>query len=316
MTSTRCSILVSAIAVCFATSAAAQSSAAIAEGLFREGKKLLEEKKFAEACPKFAESARLDPSSGVELALGLCYEGLGKTASAWGAYESAISLARRDNRKDRERAATKRAAALEPKLSHATIAVPPDVAKLDGLEVREDDVVIGSAAWNDAPVDPGTHTLAVSAPGKKPWSTTFTVEGLHASQTITVPELEDEPVAIAVKRGAVLVKVQTHPFRTIAIGTLGVGLAALVTGSVLGGLAIADASDARKACPSSPCSDATAVSENDTAGTLADWSTALFVVTGVLVATSAVLFFFRGPDATHAASIVVGPGFFGVRGTF
>src|SRR5580692_4091789 len=82
-------------------SAGAQGNSAIAESLFRDGKKLLERKRYDEACPKFAESARLDPSSGVELALGLCYEGQGKTASAWGAFVNAASLARRDGRKDR-----------------------------------------------------------------------------------------------------------------------------------------------------------------------------------------------------------------------
>jgi len=323
MTSTRCSILVSAIAISIATSAAAQSSAAIAEGLFRDGKKLLEQKKYAEACPKFEESARLDPSSGVELALGICYEGLGKTASAWGAYESAISLARRDNRKDREHAATVRAEALEHKLSHVTITVPPDVAKIDGLVIKEDGVAIGAAAWADAPVDPGSHTLDVAAPGKKAWSTTFTVDRPSSTQTVTVPELEnDETPVVVVPAGGgaprVLVKVPTHPLRTVSIVTLGAGAASLVAASVLGGIAIGDASDAHKACPTSPCSNATAISENDNAGTLADWSTALFVASGVLVATSVVLFFVRGPDATRAASIhpIVAPGFAGIGGVF
>ncbi|HEY1957074.1 MAG TPA: hypothetical protein VGH28_15750 [Polyangiaceae bacterium] len=321
MTSTRCSILVSTIAVSIAASAAAQSSAAIAEGLFRDGKKLLEQKKYADACPKFEESARLDPSSGVELALGICYEGLGKTASAWGAYESAISLARRDNRKDRERAATVHASALEHKLSHVTIDVPAEVAKLDGLVIKEDGVAIGAAAWADAPVDPGSHTLDVAASGKKPWSTTFTVDRPSSTQTVTVPALEnDERVVIGPsgETSRVLVRVPTHPLRTISIVTLGAGAASLVAASVLGGIAIGDASDAHKACPGSPCSNATAVSENDTAGTLADWSTALFVVSGVLVATSVVLFLIRGPDATRAASIhpIVAPGFAGLGGTF
>jgi len=301
-----------------ASRAAAQSSSAIAEGLFRDGKKLLEHKKYAEACPKFAESARLEPSSGVELALGICYEGLGKTASAWGAYEDAISLARRDNRRDRQRAATARAAALEPNLAHLTIAVPADVASLEGLEVREDDVVVGQAAWNNAPVDPGSHTLAVTAHGKKPWTTTFTVEGPRAQKTIAVPELEAEPVSVAIGGGHVpMVTVTTHPLRLVSVVALGVSAAVLVSGSVLGGLAISDASDARKQCPSSPCGNASAVAENGTAASLADWSTVLFVVSGVGIAASVVLFFIRGPDVTRAAiRPIVGPGFAGVGGTF
>lgn len=322
MTSTRCSILASALIVCVASSAAAQSSAAIAEGLFREGKKLLDQKKFSEACPKFEESARLDPSSGVELALGICYEGLGKTASAWGAYESAISLARRDNRKDRERAATERAAALEPKLAHATLDVPADVAQLPGLQVREDNVAIGQAAWKNAPIDPGTHTLEVSATGKKSWQTTFTIDAGASSKTIAVPRLEDEPVVVQQEGGppqivhGTVVVGQSNPFRTIAIAGFAVTGATLVGASILGGVAIANASDAKKRCPASPCTDAGAVAENDTAGTLADWSTALFVTTGVLAAASITFFFFHPAKARTEARLVVGPGFVGVGGSW
>ncbi len=321
MTSTRCSILASAIAICVATSAAAQSSSAIAEGLFREGKKLLDAKKFSEACPKFEESARLDPSSGVELALGICYEGLGRTASAWGAYENAISLARRDNRKDREHAATARAAALEPKLAHATIDVPADVAQLPGLAVKEDGVAIGSAAWKNAPIDPGSHTLEVSAAGKKSWQTTFTVDAGASSKTVTVPRLEAEAVLVQqegtsqIVNGTVVVA-QSNPIRTIAIAGFAVAGATLLGASVMGGVAIANANDAKKKCPTSPCSDAAAVAENDTAGTLADWSTALFVATGVFVAASATLFFLRPSQPHKEAHLVVGPGFLGVGGTW
>ena len=313
MISIRCSILASAIAVCVASSAAAQGSAAIAEGLFREGKKLLDEKRFSEACPKFEESARLDPSSGVELALGICYEGLGKTASAWGAYETAISLARRDNRKDRERAATERAAKLEPKLAHATLDVPADVAQLPGLQVKEDGVAIGSAAWKNAPIDPGSHTLEVTATGKKSWQTTFTIEGSATSKTIPVPPLEDEPVVVQQQGGVV---VQSNPFRMIAIAGLAVAGATLVGASVLGGVAIGNANDAKKRCPTSPCSDAGAVAENDTAGTLADWSTALFVTTGIVAAAAITFFFFHPTKPRAEARLLVGPGFLGVGGTW
>ena len=89
------------VALASARTSLAQTSAAdkaTAQALYDEGKRLMDAGQYAQACPKFAESARLDPSSGVELALGLCYEGQGKIASAWGAYVLATSLARRDSR--------------------------------------------------------------------------------------------------------------------------------------------------------------------------------------------------------------------------
>ena len=69
-----------------AGSARAQSQTAdqaAAEILFQEGIHLLDEKKFAEACPKLEESVRLERAPGALLNLAACYEGLGKTASAW-----------------------------------------------------------------------------------------------------------------------------------------------------------------------------------------------------------------------------------------
>jgi hypothetical protein len=319
MTSTRSSILASALVLFVSASAAAQGGTAIAEGLFREGKKLLDEKKFSEACPKFEESARLDASSGVELALGICYEGLGKTASAWAAYDTAVSLARRDNRKDREKAATAKAAALEPKLAHVTFQVPEPIANLPGLQLKEDNVVIGAAAWKDAPVDPGAHTLEVTATGKKPWQTTFTIDGPATTKTVPVAALEDLPAELAPQPGGGRVIIQQQPtnvFRIVAIASLAVAGASLVGASILGGVAIGNAGDAKKRCPASPCSDAGAVAENDTAGTLADWSTALFVTTGVFAAVGATFLFFHRPKRQTEAHLLFGPGFVGVGGTF
>ena len=322
MISTRSSILASAVIVLASSSVRAQSGTAIAEGLFREGKKLLDEKKFSEACPKFEESARLEPSSGVELALGICYEGLGKTASAWAAYESAVSLARRDNRKDREKAATAKAAALEPKLAHVTFHVPEPVANLPGLQLKEDAVVIGAAAWKNAPVDPGAHTLEVTANGKKPWQTSFTVDGPATTKTVEIPALEDVPVETVIvdrTNGRLYAAPQQQPtnaFRIVAIASLAVAGASLVGASVLGGVAFGNAQDAKKRCPGSPCSDAGAVAENDTAGTLADWSTALFVTTGVFAAVGITFMFFKPAKKTEQAHLIVGPGFVGVGGAF
>ncbi len=318
MRTIRCSTVASLTlaGVLCATSAFAQGGAAIAEGLFRDGKKLLDAKNYDEACPKFEESARLEPSSGVELALGLCYEGLGKTASAWAAYQTAVSLARRDNRRDREHAATTKASALEPKLAHATIDVPAEVAQLPGLVVKEDSVVIGAAAWKNAPVDPGKHSLEVTATGKKPWSTSFTVDPTPAPVTVTVPKLEDVPAEQVTERVEV---VDHYPFRTVSYITLGAGLAAVLGASILGGVAISDAGDAHNACPTGACSNAGAVSENNTAGSLADWSTALFIVSGVCFAATVAFFLIRSsPPPTHGIGIhpLVGPGAVGIGGVF
>jgi hypothetical protein len=322
----RASLLVAATLT--ATALHAQSNGALAESLFREGKKLLEEKRFDEACPKFQESARLDLSSGVELALGLCLEGQGKFASAWGAYLSAGTLAHHDGRSDREEAAKARARAIEPKLSRVTIDVATATSSLAGLEVRQDNVVIGSPAWGNAPVDPGPHKLDVSAPGKKPFSKSYAVGAIGDSITVHVPPLEDAPAP-----PPPLVAVSPVPERRIeeepsgtwrkpfgfVVGGLGVG--AVGAGAVLGVITLNDASSVHKTCPTMTCANPATRSENQTAENLADASTGLFIGGGVAVVTGLVMVL-TSPRRTEVAPrtawvrSVIGPSFAGVAGGF
>jgi len=307
-----------------ASAAGAQSNAAMAESLFRDGKKLLEERRFDEACPKFKESSHLDPSSGVELALGLCYEGQGKTASAWGAYVTAASLARRDGRHDRELAANKHAEALEPKLFHVTIQVAPETVAASGLSVKQDGVLVGSETWKGAPADPGTHTIEVEAPGKKPFRTTFEV-GSTPQATVRVPALEDLPQQVLGPNG-ILVPIASqapaHVERTIGYVAGGTGAAALVVGTILGLVALHDASGAHTLCPTSPCGNPQGVSENNSAATTADWSTAMFVtgVAAIGAGVALVLLDRRSSDSRPQPAVsvtpVLAPGYAGLTGRF
>src|SRR2546425_547721 len=69
---------------------------AASDVFFTDAKKLIEEGRFNEACPKFEESQRLDPTPGTLLNLGDCYKGASppRNASAWGAYRQAEAMAR------------------------------------------------------------------------------------------------------------------------------------------------------------------------------------------------------------------------------
>jgi hypothetical protein len=308
-----------------ASTSGAQTSAAIAESLFREGKKLLEQKRYDEACPKFKESARLDPSSGVELALGLCYEGQGRTASAWAAFVSAASLARRDARHDREAVASHHAAALEPKIPRVTLDVAPETLAIKGLSVKQDGIALESETWKGAPADPGTHALEASAPGKKAYSMSFTI-GPGEETTVRIPALEDLPPSAPVAAAAPLLYMPPSQLgRQAGYVVGGAGAVTLVVGAVLGVVALHDASTAHADCPASPCTNAVGVAENGTAGTTADWSTGLIVVGGLAVVGGAALYLFTGhpvepsstsPTSARAFTPLLGPGFAGLSGRF
>ena len=72
---------------------------AAAEALFDEAKKLANDGKFAEACPKFAESNRLDRGAGTLIHLADCYEKNKQTASAWATFKEAASAAQAISRR-------------------------------------------------------------------------------------------------------------------------------------------------------------------------------------------------------------------------
>jgi hypothetical protein len=179
-------------------SALAQSATevALAETLYRQGRELAAAGKFVEACPKFAESYRLDPGTGTLLNLASCHESLGKIATAWLEYKEALVQSRRDRMQPRIDYAEEHIAALAPKLSRLTITLASD-ADRSGFELRIDDVLVGAEALGAAtPLDPGTHTIAATATGKKRWSTSVQIGAVADQQTLVIPALEPFPPAI------------------------------------------------------------------------------------------------------------------------
>ena len=102
--------------------AAGADDKAAAQVMFDEGRKLMEQGKYAAACPKLEASERLDPGAGTLLNLAACYDKNGQSASAWVTYTDAAT-ASRDRHPDWAQRADARAKALYPTLSHLTIEV-------------------------------------------------------------------------------------------------------------------------------------------------------------------------------------------------
>lgn len=170
---------------------------AAALALFDDGRKLAGAKKYAEACPKFEASLRLDPGLGTLLNLSDCYEQIGRTASAWSGFRDAASQARATNQTDREKVARERAAALESKLSRVRIVVPAELAGAALTITRDGSPLPASLVGTPIPVDPGRHTIRVAAEGKEAWETTVDVPANGKTVDVMVPATASKPGAPA-----------------------------------------------------------------------------------------------------------------------
>ncbi len=307
----------------------AQAQGSVAEALFQEGKRLMAEGKYIEACPKFAESQRIDPGAGTLTALALCHRGEGKTASAWSEFKEVISLARRDNRKDREQVALDNVAELEPKLSRLRVVVDP-AAEGQHIEIHIDDTVVTRAAFGQPlPVDPGTRRILATAPGKKPFETTVQVGAEHDDKSVNIPKLEDDPRAIEAigERSAPAPSAppadraaKTSGEQRLVVPTLislGVGVVGVGVGTIFGVQALGTKSDLDGVCePSRKCGPS-ARTDIDSLKTSSTISTVGFVVGGVGLVGAAVLYIVGRPSKeTTTATVrpVVGP--HGVGATF
>src|SRR5262249_8946297 len=147
---------------------------AAADALYDAAGKLMKAGSFAEACPKLEASQRLDPGIGTLIRLGYCYAhpSVGKTASAWAAFNEAEGMARKAGDKRADDAA-KQARLLEPKLSKLLLDVAQETRGA-GIEVLRDGKPVDAAVWGTAlPVDPGKHVIEAVHSGKQLWTQTI-----------------------------------------------------------------------------------------------------------------------------------------------
>jgi hypothetical protein len=186
-----------AAAVLSSSSARAQAPSSsndkvAAEALFEDARRMTAAGNYADACPKFADSQRLDPSAGTLLNLASCYEKAGRTATAWATYREAASAANATGRTEYVTTAQRHAEALAPHLARLTVTV---TSPADGMRVMRDGSPVERSEWGiPIPIDPGSHTLEASAPGHKPWSGKVDVPANEAQVSATVPVLEAAPV--------------------------------------------------------------------------------------------------------------------------
>lgn len=294
-----------------APSAWAQASGqdvATAQALFDEGKRLMADNKYAEACPKLLESQRLDPGGGTLFAIALCHEAEGKTATAWADYNVALSEARKDGRKDREQAAAEKSKALEPRLTRMRIVITQTVP---GLELTRDGGMVGEAQWGVAlPIDPGSHAFTAKAPGKTTWTGSVDIRGEGKTVDVPIPALVDapkvaEPPPPVTPPPPVAPPEKHEPSmqKTWAVVAGAAGIVSIGVGLGFGLAASSKWSDAETACPNNRCKNPADTDLGDTAGSAADVSTVLVGLGAGAVLAGVILWLTAPRDQSTAVRV-------------
>lgn len=174
----------------------------------------------------------------------------------------------------------------------------PVKQRLDGLPVA---------------VDPGEHVVRIERPGQPPKEQQVVLNvGDQAREIVVSYAPASSPVADVPARAEPNVHVLTY----IGFGLAGAGV---IVGAITGGLSMAKTGDLEAACPAKRCA-ATDESLHGEATTLSHVATAGFAVAGA-GAVLGVIGLFALSDGLFgegevALSPVLGPGAFGVRGTF
>jgi len=301
------SALAGAVVMALATPALGEPTAterAMADSLFRDAKRLLTRGKTPEACEKLQASYHLDPAGGTLMNLAMCHEIEGKTATAWTEFSVALAAAKKAARGDREKAAREHLGALEPRLSHVTVTVPPSSAAPDLAVTLDGTAIESNALGTPIAVDPGEHTTAAKASGKTPWETKVTLREAE-SRTLTVPPLASTslpppppPPPLAWKR-------------PVGLAALGAGVVLLGVGTGFGVHAISLGSQAGNQCPAELCSPAglTAVSDGRAAAAVANGTLAAGAVLSAGGAVLLILSALAAPEAktTGSARFEVSP---------
>lgn len=278
-----------------------------AEMLDAEATALMQEHRYAEACPKLAESRRLQPGTGVLLRLGLCNELLGKTATAWSAFREAAVRARQAGDEALRQLATKRADGIAPRVPRVVL-VPAPGTEQAPVVVSCDGVPLDRAAVGaPIPMDPGTHSIEATLPGHATFRRTFTLPPRDALVSIPIQLPPDVAPAAVVE-----VDPSSGP-HTVALVLAGVGITGVAVGSIFGVAAMTSWSRARGECTSgySGCSP-DALSLQSVVKTDALWSTVGFVGGGAGLLSAALLWLVTSKP-TRAVQPVVGAGRLGLE---
>ena len=264
---------------------------------------------YAGACPKFAESQRLDPAPGTLLNLADCEEHLGHLARAWDAWHEGIALLPRAD--ERLPPARERAQALERRLPRLLLRLAPNAPP--GTKLRCDDTEIGSPSLGvPLPLDPGPHIVHAEADGRTSSSTEVT---LAEGETRALDVAPGPPIAPPPERAPAPPSMPTHApegsrpgsgLRTTGWVVGAVGLVGLGVGTATGLLTMSRKAEIDVHCVAGKGCDPAGYDAATSGQRLAIESNVAFAVGAVLAVTGISLVIAGGTRASPTA-LLLGP---------
>jgi hypothetical protein len=320
-----------------------------AERLFREGQKLLEERRYGEACPKFEAAYKKDQQLGTLLNLAYCHKEQGATWLSWVEFKEAEVKAIELKRNDRRDFARQRMVELEKSLVRVVV---ERQQKVELTEILVEDRRVPEAERSIVfAAEPGERKITFRARGKAQVVAYVTLAKGDRPQRITVPPMEDEKEAIAAEppptpatdeprapaapspSPAAGERSSGSGQKTVAIVLAGVGLAGIGAGAVTGLMTLSNpCTDSAKredpnGCP--PNDDGRdKTSRGETTGMISNIS---FGVGGAALVAALVLYLTEPTGKTDASAArngvrvtperarvtpEIGTGWLGLRGVF
>ncbi|MRG91382.1 hypothetical protein [Polyangium spumosum] len=218
------------------TPADPSEKATLAETLFQDGKRLLEQGAFVEACAKLAQSDALDPAIGTLGLLAACHEQEGRVATAWREYGETAARAAAVN-DERGAFARQRASALEPELPRLLVRLPQSANGIavfrNGVRLLPDELGVAQ------PVDPGTYEIIARSSGRPEFRATVTARPRNVAEVEIPAFARAAPADTAKKTPAVVPPIASTakglgPRKIGAIVAGGVGLAGFAVATGMG----------------------------------------------------------------------------------
>lgn len=248
-------LLVSAVS---ARRASAAEPGTLAEDLFEVGVKYMEQQRYEKGCPAIEGSFNLDPLPGTLFTLAECEAKRGRLATALARYHDYLALfatltpekkARQGERPEEARAQQTSLELAVPKLSIVLSenAPPGAVVKRDGI------VVPSNLLRLPSPVDPGEHRVTAQAPSGPVVEVVVSLSIGAAKEVLLDVDTPASgsgqslfPLAVSAPPG-----ISTQRAGAYFVGSI--GIAALVAGGFLGGIAVAKRDMSH--CDHSACDD-------------------------------------------------------------